>query len=39
MKTKERSMGPFPLLLLSIGLGVTPQIYPQQGSAKSNSRC
>ena len=34
MKTKERSMVSslkFPLLLLSIGLGVTPQIYPQQG--------
>ena len=33
MKTKERSMVSslkFPLLLLSIGLGVTPQIYPQK---------
>ena len=32
MKTKERSMVSslrLPLLLLSIGLGVTPQIYPQ----------
>ena len=34
MKMKARSMVSslrFPLLLLSIGLGVTPQIYPQQG--------